>query len=98
MSQATVRIPAPLRSFTGGAGELAAEGSTVREVLRTLGERHEGLAERLLDGEGELRNFVNVYLGDRNVRSLQGLDSPISAGVVISIVPAVAGGREGDPS
>lgn len=93
MSQATVRIPTPLRSFTGGAGEVPIEGATVGEVLRSLGERHQGLAERILDGEGRLRNFVNVYLGDRNVKSLDGLDSAVEAGAVINIVPAVAGGR-----
>ena len=93
MNQAMVRIPTPLRVFTGGAGEVPVEGGTVGQILRTLGERHEGLAERILDPEGGLRNFVNVYLGERNVRNLDGLDSPVTAGAVIHIVPAVAGGR-----
>lgn len=92
MSQATVRIPTPLRGFTGGHGELPAEGATVGEVLRVLGERHSGLAERILDGEGRLRNFVNVFVNDQNVRALAGLDSPVPEGAVINIVPAVAGG------
>lgn len=98
MSQATVRIPTPLRAFTGGAGEVPVAGGTVGQVLHALGERHEGLAERILDREGRLRNFVNVYLGEHNVRTLEGLDSPVAAGAVIHIVPAVAGGRsEGRP-
>jgi molybdopterin/thiamine biosynthesis adenylyltransferase/rhodanese-related sulfurtransferase/molybdopterin converting factor small subunit len=92
MSQASIRIPAPLRSLTGGAAELTAAGGTVGEVLRSLGESHVGLAEKILDGDGQIRAFVNVYLGDANVRSLDGLDSAIADGAVIHIVPAVAGG------
>lgn len=95
MSQATVRIPTPLRSFTGGADEVASRGATVGEVLHALGERHQGLVERIVDGDGKLRNFVNVYLDDKNVRTLEGLDSPVREGAVIHIVPAVAGGRQG---
>ena len=95
MSQATVRIPTPLRSFTGGAGEVEIEGSTVGDVLRILGERHSGISERILDTSGQLRNFVNVYVDDRNVKSLSGLDSPVESGAVINIVPAVAGGSGG---
>jgi molybdopterin converting factor small subunit len=92
MSQVTVRIPAPLRGFTGGAAEVAAEGGTVGEVLQDVGARHDGLLERVMDGDGALRSFVNVYLGDTNVRSLDGLGSKVELGAVIQIVPAVAGG------
>ncbi len=92
MSMATVRIPAPLRGFTGGAGEVTAHGGTVGEVLRALAESHPGLAERILDGGGELRSFVNVYLGETNVRSLDGLATEVGDGAVLHIVPAVAGG------
>jgi len=93
MSQATVRIPTPLRGFTGGSGEVPVEGATVGEVLSALADRHAGLAERILDGQGRLRNFVNVFVNDRNVRVLQGLESSVPDGAVINIVPAVAGGR-----
>ncbi|HEX9731944.1 MAG TPA: ubiquitin-like small modifier protein 1 [Thermoanaerobaculia bacterium] len=93
MSRATVRIPTPLRTFTGGAGEVPVEAATVGEVLRVLGESHAGLAERILDGEGRLRNFVNVFVNDRNVRVLEGLESAVPDGAVINIVPAVAGGK-----
>ncbi len=92
MSQAIVRIPTPLRSFTGGAAEVAAAGATVGEVLNALAREHEGIGERILDGEGHLRNFVNVYVNDQNVRSLDGLESPVEDGVVVHIIPAVAGG------
>jgi molybdopterin synthase sulfur carrier subunit len=88
-----VRIPAPLRSCTGGADELAIEGQTVREVLDRLVASCSGLGERVLAGDGKLRPFVNVYVGRQDVRSLQGLDTPVKDGDVVSIVPAVAGGR-----
>lgn len=93
MSQATVRVPAPLRSFTGGADEVNVNGQTVAEALQHLAAQHSGLTERILDREGQLRNFVNLYLNDQNVRTLDGLDSTVESGAVIHIVPAVAGGR-----
>ncbi len=92
MSQATVRIPTPLRALTGGSDEVPAAGATVGEVLQSLGARHNGLLDRILDAEGQLRSFVNVYLGETNVRALDGLDSEVSDGAVLHIVPAVAGG------
>jgi molybdopterin synthase sulfur carrier subunit len=90
---ATVRIPTPLRAFTGGADELPVDGATIREVLDNLTRACDGLGERVLDGDGGLRQFVNVYVGSRDVRTLQGLDTPVRDGDVLSIVPAVAGGR-----
>lgn len=96
MSRATVRIPTPLRALTGGSDEVAAAGDTVGELLRDVGGRHEGLLERILDGEGQLRSFVNVFIGDANVRSLDGLDSEVAEGSVVHIVPAVAGGCSAD--
>ena len=92
MSSATVRIPTPLRSFTGGADEVSCEGATVGELLQQLSERYEGLAERILSDEGGLRPFVNVFLGSEDVRHLEGLDTPVEDGAVLSIIPAVAGG------
>ena len=92
MSQATVRIPAPLRPFAGGADEVVAQGETVGEVFEALAATHDGLVERILDGEGQLRNFVNVFVDDQNVRSLNGLQSEVKTGALIHIVPAVAGG------
>lgn len=92
MSKVTIRIPTPLRAWTGGAAEVAVEGATVGDALRGLGRQHDGLLERILDGEDRVRGFVNIYLGDRNVRALGGLDAPLDEGGVISIIPAVAGG------
>lgn len=88
----TVRIPAQLRTLTGGAGEVGVEGSTVGDVLKGLDAAHAGFGERLFDGEGDLRRFVNVFLDDEDVRFLDGLATPVSVGQTVSIVPAVAGG------
>jgi molybdopterin converting factor small subunit len=88
----TVRIPAQLRTLTGGAGELSLSGSTVAEVLKDLDASHPGFADRLYDDSGGLRRFVNVFLDDEDVRFLQGLDTPVADGQTLSIVPAVAGG------
>ncbi len=92
MSEVTVRIPTPLRGFAGGADALQVEGATVAEVLAGLGERYPELTARLLTESGELRSFVNLFVGEHNVRSLQGLETPVDDGAVLAIVPAVAGG------
>jgi sulfur-carrier protein len=88
----TVRIPAQLRTLSGGSGELALSGSTVAEVLKGLDSSHPGFADRLFDESGALRRFVNIFLADEDVRFLQGLDTPVADGQTLSIVPAVAGG------
>jgi sulfur-carrier protein len=87
-----VRIPAQLRTLTGGAGELVVDGSTVGEVLKGLDAAHPGFAERLFDDDGGLRRFVNVFLDEEDVRFLDGLGTPVTDAQTISIVPAVAGG------
>jgi len=92
MSKATIRIPTPLRPFTGGAGQIEVEGTTVGQALDELGRRHEGILQRVLDADGRIRGFVNIYLGESNVKSIGGLDAPLAGPAVISIVPAVAGG------
>lgn len=88
----TVRIPTQLRPLTGGASEVVVEAGTVREAIAALERAHPGIGERLLDGTGELRRFVNLFLADEDVRFLDGLDTPLGAGQTLSIVPAVAGG------
>jgi sulfur-carrier protein len=88
----TVRIPTQLRSLTGGAGEVPVEAKTVREAISSLETAYPGIGERLLDGDGELRRFVNIFLADEDVRFLDGLDTTIDPGQTISVVPAVAGG------
>ena len=92
MSQTVVRIPTPLRGFTEGAGEVRVRGITVGEALADLESRHAGILERVLDDQGKIRGFVNIYLGERNVKTLGGLEAAVSGTAVISIIPAVAGG------
>lgn len=86
-----VRIPAPLRTLTQGKDEVAAAGATVGEVIEDLERRYPGIRDRLLDDKG-VRKFVNVYVGDEDVRFLDGLATTLEAGDSISIVPAIAGG------
>ncbi len=88
----TVRIPTQLRSLTGGNSEATVEGATVKEVINNLEKDYPGIGERLLDESGNLRRFVNVYLVDEDIRFLNGLNTEVSPGQSLSIVPAVAGG------
>jgi len=96
MSQVTIRIPMPLRGHTHGAGEVQVEAGSVREALVALGAAHDGVLARVLAPDGELRPFVNVFVGSRNVRTLDGLATLLAAGDVVAIIPAVAGGGDDD--
>jgi MoaD family protein len=87
----TVKIPTQLRAATAGEAEADVEGTTVGEVLDSLYERFEDLEERIADGSG-LRRFVNVFLDGEDIRFLEGLDTPVSDGDEVTILPAVAGG------
>ncbi len=88
----TIRIPTQLRTLTAGAGSVEVEGSTVAEVLKALDAAHPGFGERLFDGGGALRRFVNVFVASDDIRFLDGLDTALEPAAVVSIVPAVAGG------
>ena len=88
----TVRVPTTLRTLTGGASEVSVEGATVGEVFEQLEAAHPGFAERLLDDDGGLRRFVNVFVADDDVRFLEGLATPVPDGETVAIIPAVAGG------
>lgn len=89
---ASVRIPTILRNYTGGVNEVTADGSTLAEVLESLESNHPGIRARVLDDTGALRRFVNIYVGDEDVRFSGGLDAPVADNAKISIIPAVAGG------
>jgi sulfur-carrier protein len=89
----SVKIPTPLRSVTGGAKEVAAQGSTVGELIDDLERLHPGIKERLCDEGGEVRRFVNIYVGGEDIRFLDGLATTVREGGDLSIVPAVAGGQ-----
>ena len=86
-----VRIPTILRTYTGGAKVVETSGSTLGELIKNLDAAHAGIGDRLLDGEA-LRRFVNVYLNDEDVRFLGGLETPVSDGDTVTVLPAVAGG------
>ncbi len=87
-----VRIPTPLRKLTDGEAVVEVPGGDLRTVVANLQEQHPGIGARLLDDEGELRRFVNVFVRDEDVRFLDGLDTSLQDGDTVSIVPAVAGG------
>jgi molybdopterin converting factor small subunit len=89
---ATVRVPTTLRTLTAGASEVTVEGATLGDVLASLEAQHPGFAERLLDDQGGLRRFVNVFVADDDVRFLDGMATPVPDGETVSIIPAVAGG------
>jgi molybdopterin synthase sulfur carrier subunit len=88
----SVRVPTILRAYTGGAAQVDTEPGTLREVLARLDAAYPGLAGRILDDAGQLRRFINVYVGEEDVRLAQGLDTPVPSGGQVSVIPAVAGG------
>lgn len=91
MSQ--VRIPTPLRRYTGGAEAVEASGDTVGAVLQDLDARYPGIRERICDDTGQVRRFVNLFVNGEDIRFLANLDTPVRTGDELSIVPAIAGGR-----
>lgn len=88
----TVRIPTPLRKLTKDESEVTASGGTIREIVDDLEASFPGFKERMCDEDGQLRRFVNVYVGEEDIRFLDGLDTTVQEGTVVSIIPAVAGG------
>jgi adenylyltransferase/sulfurtransferase len=88
----TIHIPTPLRPFTDKKESVEVSGATVGELLKDLTTRHDGLKKHLYTDDGRLRNFVNVYLNDEDIRYLNALDTAVNDGDSISILPALAGG------
>ncbi|GAA1008806.1 MULTISPECIES: ubiquitin-like small modifier protein 1 [Nocardiopsidaceae] len=89
---ASVRVPTILRTYTDDASEVEAKGSTLAELLDDLEANYPGIRARILDDNGKVRRFVNVYVGDEDVRFEKGLQTEIADGAKVSIIPAVAGG------
>ncbi len=87
-----VRIPTPLRQYTGGNSEVEVGGDTAGAVLDDLTGQHPDLRQHLYTGDGKLRSFVNVYKGDEDIRYLDGSDTQVSDGDELSIIPSIAGG------
>jgi sulfur-carrier protein len=87
-----VRIPTPLRRFTGGAEEVAVNGNTIAAAVEDLEKKFPGIKERLCDDQGRVRRFVNIYVNGDDIRFLSSLDTPVQDGDEVAIVPAIAGG------
>lgn len=87
-----VRVPTPLRKFTQGSDEVDADGATVSAMLDDLEQNHPGIKERIMDENGKVRRFVNVYVNGDDIRFLKNVDTALKDGDSISIVPAIAGG------
>ena len=88
----TIRIPTPLRKLTNNQEEVIASGATLGAVLDELNTSFPGLGERIVDEQGTIRRFVNIFVNDEDVRFLQEKETPVKEADVISIVPAIAGG------
>ncbi len=89
---ATITIPTALRQYAGGSGSVSLDADTVGALLRGLIEQHPALGKHLFSEQGKLRNFVNIYVGDEDIRYLEGEQTPLAAGDTVSIIPAIAGG------
>lgn len=87
-----VRIPTPLRKVTNGDDKVTVEGSTLGGIIDSMESQYPGIKGRLCDDQGQLRNFVNIYVNGEDVRFLDGMGTPTNSGDEVSIVPAVAGG------
>ena len=92
MNRVTVVIPTALRPFTNGVAEISVTADTLGQALSEIEQRHPGLCARILTPEGDIRPFVNLFVGDTSARFMDGLDTPVAEGTIISIIPAVAGG------
>ncbi len=90
-----VKIPTPLRQFTGGDAEVDVGGETAGETLGNLATEYPDLKQHLYTGDGKLRSFVNVYKGDEDIRYLDGQDTEVSKDDELSIIPSIAGGSAG---
>jgi molybdopterin converting factor small subunit len=88
-----VKIPTPLRQYTGGNPEVEVVGGTAGETLGNLASEYPDLRQHLYTGDGKLRSFVNVYKGDEDIRYLDGADTEVSEEDELSIIPSIAGGR-----
>lgn len=88
----SVKVPTILRTYTGGSADVTVSGATLSDALADLDAQYPGIGARVLDDEGRLRRFVNVYVNDDDVRFLEDLQTPTPDGSSISIIPAVAGG------
>ena len=90
---ATVRIPIPLRRYTNGQSKAQTSGGNVTEIINNLETQFPGVKSRLCDETGQIKRYVNVFVNDKEIRTLQGADTPVTDADEVSIVPAMAGGK-----
>lgn len=88
----TITIPTALRQYAGDSASVAIDAESVGAALRGLVERYPALGKQIFGEDGKLRSFVNVYVGDEDIRYLKGEETPVQAGETVSIIPAIAGG------
>lgn len=91
---ATVLVPTPLRRLTGGQAKLEVSGNDVGDLLVAINQQFPGITDKVLDDDGNVKRFINVFVNDDEIRTLQGLQTPVTANDRVSIVPAMAGGQE----
>jgi molybdopterin synthase sulfur carrier subunit len=89
---ATVLVPTPLRRLTGGQSKLTVAGSDVGSLIHAVDAQYPGVAEKVFDSDGNVKRFINIFLNDDEIRTLQGLATPVREDDKVSIVPAMAGG------
>ena len=89
----TVRVPMALRKLTGGAGEVEAEGTNVKDLIENLESSYSGLKSAICEGDGKVRGYVNIYINDEDFRSMDGIETPLKEGDDVAIIPAIAGGQ-----
>ena len=94
MSMPVIRIPTPLRSYVNGQSEVTVQGGTVADAMENLLTQFPAMRPHLTSGDGQLRPFVNLFLGEANVRDLQGLETPLADGDKLLLIPSIAGGWE----
>jgi molybdopterin synthase sulfur carrier subunit len=90
---ATVRIPSPLRRYTNGQSKVEGQGSTISELIENLEAQYPGVKSRLCDDSGQIKRYVNVFVNDEEIRTLQGSETPLTDKDEVSIIPAMAGGQ-----
>jgi molybdopterin converting factor small subunit len=88
----TIRIPTPLRPYANGQTEVSVQGKTVAEAVENLMSQYPPLRPNLTNGDGKLRPFVNLYIGENNIHDLQGMETPLREGDRLILIPSIAGG------
>lgn len=92
-----LKIPTPLRYYTDGNAEVPVSGANVAAAMRNLVEQYPTLEKHLYNGNGDLRNFVNLFVGENNIKDLQGLETPLNDGDTLRLIPSIAGGSNDFP-